>query len=316
MLITDSKYVVDSLNKWLDKWIEHGFKDNRGKPIINELILRELYAAKKDLDLTCTFTKGHADDPYNIDQTDDIETLALIDSIKTDEAGNAKFRVIEGKLYYIVHLKPEYLQDRLFVPLKYRKLLMALAHDDPFHGGHLGIKKTNSKLTRFFWPSMNSQIESYVRTCDICQHNKTPKSLRPGLMQIVPVSRIFEKFHIDIVGPLTVTYDGNKYIVTAFSRFGFAEAVSTTTSERMIQFVGKNIICKFGLPKKIVSDNGKQLVADEFRSFADKLKIQLITTTDYHPQSNGLDERYNGSLVKILRNYVAKNQKNWDKILP
>lgn len=119
--------------------------------------------------------------------------------------------------------------------------------------------------------------------------------------------------------PLTVTTDGNKYIITAIeasSRFGFAEAVSTTTSDRVIRFIEQNIICKFGLPKKIVSDNGRQFIGEEFKQFAQKLNIQLVTTTDYHPQSNGLDERFNGSLVKILRNYITKNQKDWDRKLP
>lgn len=162
---------------------------------------------------------------------------------------------------------------------------------------------------------MNNDIETHVKTCDTCQHFKTPKGLLPGLMQIIPISKLFERFHIDIVGPVVESYEGNKYIITSidsFSRYGLVKPLPRVTTKDIIKFMEEKIIYTFGVPKKPVSDNGPQFKSEDFKAFVKDMNFQHIRTTDYHPQSNGMDERFNGTLVKILRNYIDENQRDWD----
>lgn len=66
---------------------------------------------------------------------------------------------------------------------------------------------------------MYRQIEDYVKSCDNCQRYKEQKGLPPGYMHSIPVSKIFEHVHLDIVGPVTTTDRGNAYLITATDAF-------------------------------------------------------------------------------------------------
>lgn len=76
----------------------------------------------------------------------------------------------------------------------------------------------------------------------------------------------------------------------------------------MTKFILEEVITKHGIPSKMVTDNGPQFVSKWFQAFTQKLGIKHSRTVDYHPQANGWDERYNGTLGKILRNYVDSHQ--------
>lgn len=65
-------------------------------------------------------------------------------------------------------------------------------------------------------------------------------------------------------------------------------------------------------PQQITSDNGSQLKSLQFREFTEKLGLKHVFTSEYHPQSNGMDERFNGSLIKILRSYISDKQNECD----
>lgn len=84
----------------------------------------------------------------------------------------------------------------------------------------------------------------------------------------------------------------------------------------MIGFINEEIIAKHGVPENLVSDNGTQFTSNAFKDFIDKIGIRQAKTADYHPSANGMDERLNGTLVKILRNYIDRNQMDWDRRVP
>src|SRR5581483_8904776 len=79
---------------------------------------------------------------------------------------------------------------------------------------HLGIDKTFEKIRdQYYWPQMFENIKDYIQSCDQCQKcgkYKTPEPLHP-----IPVGEPFSKIGIDIVGPLPITKQGNKYIIIA-----------------------------------------------------------------------------------------------------
>ncbi|GJV91692.1 reverse transcriptase domain-containing protein [Tanacetum coccineum] len=78
-----------------------------------------------------------------------------------------------------------------------------------------------------------------------------------------------------------------------------AKAVSTITSNQVKTFIWDNIVCRFGLPGEIVSDNGKQFSDNPFKDWCEKLNITQRFASVKHPQSNGLVERANRSLAVI-----------------
>lgn len=344
IIITDSKYAANAVNKWLQTWKINGWKDHKGKPVVNEELMKELAEAKSGLELKCLHVRGHADDAYNIqvdnmarnlleqtitacltiletpslDQTQDAEATRIISELATNQELAEIYELIDGKLYFVDAKLPAINRNRLFVPKRDRKLLIKLAHDDPIYGGHLGIKKTRAKLLKYYWPHMRADIEYHITTCNECQHFKTPRGPRTGLMQSIPISKIFERLHIDIVGPLKESISGKRYIVTAidaFSRFGYAKAYKEVKSDDILSFLQQEVISKHGVPHQITSDNGAQFTSGIFEDYLRKLGIKHARTCAYHPQSNGLDERFNGTLVKILRNYISADQLNWDEKL-
>lgn len=340
-IVTDSKYLYNAATEWTDKWKNNDWKDNKNKPVINTGLFKDLLKAKCGLEIEWIHVKGHSDNQGNIRADllakslldkkaailsamsssssriqDDEEISSLKDEIYNGEHPNLK--IIGDSVYYIDHKLPEGSQNRLYVPKASRHWLLNLAHDDETYGGHLGVKKTFRKLTRFWWPKLHRDVEAYVKSCDTCQKFKNPVGLPPGYLHSIPVSEAFENIHLDIVGPLKTSNEGHKYVITAtdaFSKWAFAKPSQTVRTSEMISFIEENILSVHGKPKRFITDRGTQFTSKEWKDFIDKLGVEHKLTSAYHPQSNGIDERLNGTLMRILRAYVDKFQEKWDEHL-
>lgn len=342
LIITDSKYAFGAIEKWITTWKANSWKDNRGKPVVNQDILKQIANCLDKINVKCLHVKGHATDLNNIrvdrmakevlektvhlciigfnnplvNQTDDEEVNQIINNLDADATLQQKYTVQNGELYYVDSNLPINCRNRLFVPKQYRKLLLQVSHDDPLYGGHLGIKKTKSKLIAYYWPRMSKDIELYVESCLVCQQQKPSKQPKYGLLQPIKTSKVFEQIHVDIIGPIKESPRGNRYIITAidaYSRYGFAKPVTQTKTNDVIKFLCDEIIKHHGPPIRMVSDNGVQFTSAEFKDFIKKLAIAHHKTCEYHPQSNGMDERLNGTLTKILKNYITPPARtDWD----
>lgn len=165
---------------------------------------------------------------------------------------------------------------------------------------------------------MSADVKAYVQSCRICQRHKHPKGRTPGLLHPIPVSRIFEQVHIDIVGPINAAaISGARYIITAidaYTRYGYAKSVSQAKTEDCLDLL-EEIIFQHGVPEKLVSDQGAQFTSAKWQKKCEDYGIKHHFTTPYHPNSNGMDERFNSSLVKILRSYAHQLQSRWDEHL-
>lgn len=109
-----------------------------------------------------------------------------------------------------------------------KKRIIEEYHDSTL-GGHQGISRTYNRIKlKYNWPGMKQDVEDYIKKCDSCQRNKShSKELRRVPMQIsTELHRPFEQCAIDIVGPLPVSGEGNKYLLTFQDCFSkYAEAV-------------------------------------------------------------------------------------------
>ncbi|GJR61096.1 reverse transcriptase domain-containing protein [Tanacetum coccineum] len=86
--------------------------------------------------------------------------------------------------------------------------------------------------------------------------------------------------------------------------------------KEVIRFVMDNLICRFGLPRIIVTDNGAQLVNEPFRGWCTRFKIQQMNTSVAHPQANGLVERANRSLMEGIKTRLGRERAGWVDELP
>ena len=91
---------------------------------------------------------------------------------------------------------------------------------------------------------------------------------------------------IDLIGPLPTAKSGISYAIVAvdyFTKWAESEPLATITSKKMINFVTKNIICRYGVPQKIITDNGTQFESEEFQDFCKRFKIQKSFSVVAHP---------------------------------
>jgi transposase InsO family protein len=195
--------------------------------------------------------------------------------------------------------------DRIVVPSRFRKQIL-----NELHQGHPGIARMKLfARSKVFWPAMDNDITVLVKSCNPCVINsKSPVkcSLRPWPIPKGPWSRV----HCDFAGPV----DGCFFfiIVDAFSNWPEVYKMSSTTSAKTIDRF-EEAFSHQGLCDTIVSDNGPQLVSEEFESFCKANGIEHITTAPYHPQSNGQAERFVDTLKRGLKKLEGEG--NVDQVL-
>ncbi|KAK9074310.1 hypothetical protein SSX86_006908 [Deinandra increscens subsp. villosa] len=188
-------------------------------------------------------------------------------------------------------------------------------------GLHAGPKTVVAKAQRagFYWPGMYKSAIEEIKKCDNCQtHAPIPRHPRHDL---VPVSSSwpFQKWGIDIVGPFPMAQGRVRFVVVAvdyFTKWVEAKPLATITSRQILRFVWENIVCRFGIPQIIISDNGTQFTDRKFRKWCLELKICQVFTSVAHPQSNGQVERVNRSLVEGIKTRLGRKKKNWLEELP
>ena len=210
---------------------------------------------------------------------------------------------------------------RLVVPKVCRIRVLQLAHESPF-AGHLGISRTTFRITQYFyWPNMGDEIVRYCKSCAICQltvSRGTVPKMPLGTMPLI--GEPFKRVAVDIVGPLGEqrTRRGNRYILTLMdyaSRYPEAVALRNIDTQTVAEAL-LDIYSRVGIPEEILSDQGTQFLSNVMREVSRLLQINQKVTSPYHPMCNGLVERFNGTLKKILIRLADDQPRDWDRFLP
>ena len=163
---------------------------------------------------------------------------------------------------------------------------------------------------------MYRDIQHYVRSCETCQ--KRLKGKRKEPLHPIQIGRAFERIGIDLVGPLPITTQNNRYIIVAtdyLTRWPEAKAVPDAGAETLARFIFEEIVCRHGVPKIILSDNGKNFISDVVKVLCEKFLIKHIFSSPYHPQTNGMVERLNRTLCNSLAKVKEKDE-DWDIHIP
>jgi hypothetical protein len=198
--------------------------------------------------------------------------------------------------------------------------LLQAYHDNPT-SGHLGINKTWHKIRdRFFWPGMYNDIKRYVLSCTKCRQFKIDRTKSAGKLQpIEPPTGILDLMGMDFIGPVPQSSNGNKYILVCtdyLSRYAITQATANCTAETAAKFLVEKIILQYGVPKQLLTDRGTHFMSNVFEAISSRCGVNHITATTYHPQCNGLTERFNATLVDAIGTYVNQQQSDWDQYLP
>ena len=181
--------------------------------------------------------------------------------------------------------------------------------------GHLGKRKTTEKiLQRYYWYNLREDVNNWLQECDICAANKKltrhPRAPLGDMRVGAPLDRICT----DILGPLPITPRGNQYILVvtdSFSKWVEAYPIHDTTATTTAQVILNEFISRFGCPLDVHSDQGRNYESRLFTNLCKLLEIRKTRTSPRHPQGNGQVERFNKTLVKMIKAYI-KDQDEWD----
>ncbi|GKA30206.1 reverse transcriptase domain-containing protein [Tanacetum coccineum] len=181
---------------------------------------------------------------------------------------------------------------------------------------HSGPRSVVARALRsgYYWPTMHRDARDMIKKCKDCQvHRPIP---RQPQQELTPITSPwpFHKWGIDIAGPFPVAAGGLKFLIVAidyFTKWIEAKAVATITGNQVKRFVWDNIVCRFGLPGEIVSDNGKQFCDNPFKDWCSRLSITQRFASVKHPQTNGLVERANRSLGEGIKARLDRHKGRW-----
>nr|GEZ37244.1 reverse transcriptase domain-containing protein [Tanacetum cinerariifolium] len=186
---------------------------------------------------------------------------------------------------------------------------------------HAGPRSVVAKAIRlgYFWPTMHKDAQDMIRKCSDCQVHR-PITRHPQ-QPLTPITAPwpFYKWGIDIAGLFPEGPGKVNFLIVAmdyFTKWIEAKAVATITDRQVKKFVWDNIVCRFGIPGEIISDNGKQFADDPFKDWCDKLNITQHFASVKHPQSNGLVKRANRSRGEGIKARLGEGNKNWVEELP
>jgi hypothetical protein len=209
---------------------------------------------------------------------------------------------------------------QIVVPTVLRTQLLKMAHDIPA-SGHLGVQKTLQRLqAHFYWSTINRDVKSWVKTCDVCQRLGKGGKPAPAPLHSLPViSEPFQRVAIDIVGPLPICEDsGNRFILTILdlaTHFPEAVPLKQHTAKDVAQAL-ISVFTRFGFPTELLSDQGSDFMSELLQIFNHDFQIDHISTSAWHLSTNGACEKFNGTMKNMLRAMSDKYAEAWDLALP
>ncbi|XP_024011338.1 uncharacterized protein LOC112086598 [Eutrema salsugineum] len=152
-------------------------------------------------------------------------------------------------------------------------------------GNHTCGRSLAIKIKRngYYWPTMVKDCEKFSVKCEKCQR---------------PLHKSKQKRFLLV-------------LTDYFSKWVEADSYASIKDAQVEHFVRKNIICRHGLPYKIVTDNGSQFISARFEAFCEKCKIQLSKSTPRYPQENGHAEAANKTILDGLKKQLDAKKERW-----
>lgn len=233
------------------------------------------------------------------------------------------YELDNGLLYRVVPtpkmVNSDLFKLRLAIPENYIDKVLEQSHGSIL-AGHLGVKKTYERIAQqYYWRGMLSDVKRHIKACMPCAMRKGLPDKNMGQMGTIESFAPWDIIGADIVGPLPKTSRGHRYLLVFtdhFTKYAEAFPVEKQDADTIATIYIKHIICRYGTPKQILTDRGKAFIGQVMTRVCKRLNINQLRTSSVHPQTNGLTERFNKTLIGIISMFVSEHQKDWDMLTP
>jgi transposase InsO family protein len=205
-------------------------------------------------------------------------------------------------------------------PTNLRKDILHEFHDDKLSGGHLRFQKCLAKIQeRFWWPRMRNDLKEWLDRCIECQTRYPNGITSVDTMLNIEIAGPWDTIGMDLVGPITTSNNGNRYILVItdyFTKWAEAFPLAEHSAEAIAKILVEEVMRRYSPPRRIITDRGKEFLSEIMFEVLDLLGIDKLNTTAYHPQTDGLVERFNRTLIGMISMYTSSSQTDWDTYIP
>ena len=210
-------------------------------------------------------------------------------------------------------------RDQVIVPDSLKAFILRRYHGLPVTA-HTGRYKTYRQLTQsYYWPGMLRDLTRWIKSCLTCQRRKTPRPMQAGIPGTVSNSQNpWDTVAIDIVSACSASKGGYTKILTiidTFTRYVLAIPLHNANAEEIGDALFRELFCKYGRPKRIHSDEGREFVNHALTSMFKRWDIIHTSTGGYQPQANPV-ERYHRFMNSSMTMLSTKFGNDWPSYLP
>ena len=232
-------------------------------------------------------------------------------------------KCIELRLKVNDHGLLETTQKQICVPqddiLRYK---LALESHEPVFVGHFSEKKTLEHAKRhWWWPNMQTTVQRVVNACPVCQSDATKKRRDEGPYRPLGASAPWTVITVDFVSGFAPSLRGRHtaccVVCDRFTRMIHLEACRDhATAQETVGMMLRMVIARHGCPRLVISDRGTQFDSELWVQVWKMLGTRIAMASTHHPQTNGLTERCNRTLISLIRKYAHAHPKTWAEFLP
>ena len=297
---TDHKPLVEAIRKATDPWTG---RQQRQLSFISEFTTTIKYIEGKTNKVADCLSRAIINHISLIDYSAMATAQATSDDIQNYQSAYPSLKIVSMPAH---ETGPELLCDistgnpRPIVPHEFRKLVFDTIHNLS-HPGRDNTRKLISQ--KFVWHNMRKEINQWTKECIPCQTSKIHTHVRSPIETFKVPDRRFSHIHVDLVGPLPPS-DGFTHLITIIdrnTRWPEAIPLRNTSTKECVNALTYGWISRFGTPLEMTSDRGSQFTSALWANIAQRLGTRLHHTTAYHPQSNGIVERFHRTLKAALK---------------
>ncbi|WRX13925.1 Integrase [Theobroma cacao] len=193
------------------------------------------------------------------------------------------------------------------------------------HEGTCGAHANGHMLARqimragYYWLTLESDCINFARKCHKCQVYADRIHAPPAPLHVFTAPWPFSMWGMDVIGLITPkASNGHRFILVAidyFTKWVEAASYANVTQKVVCKFIQKEIICRYGLPERIITDNASNLNGAMVKDVCTKFKIKHHNSTTYRPKMNGAVEAANKNIKKIVEK-MTEVYKDWHEKLP